>query len=91
MTQPKKESVNLTICQQKNFNLRYKYQYNWNARRGKERRAEEILEVRLGDMFPKLVTDIKMQMQKVQIAQRVSTRKRKKKESTYLVISYSDC
>ena len=58
----------------------------------KEGRAEEILEVIMGDVFPKLVTDIKMQMQTVQTAQnRVSTRKRKKKESAYLVISYSDC
>ena len=58
----------------------------------KEGRAEEILEVIMGDIFPKLVTDIKMQMQTVQTAQnRVSTRKRKKKESAYLVISYSDC
>ena len=47
----------------------------------KEGRAEEILEVIMGDIIPKLVTDIKMQIQKVQIAQnKVSTRKRKKKD-----------
>lgn len=59
----------------------------------KEGRAEEILEVIMGDIFPKLVTGIKMQMQTVQTAQnRVSTRKRKKKESAFChIISYSDC
>ena len=51
----------------------------------KEGRAEEILEVIMGDIIPKLVTDIKMQIQKVQIVQnKVSTRKRKKTEPTYL-------
>ena len=49
----------------------------------KEGRAEEILEVIMGDIFPKLVTDIKMQMQTVQTAQnRVSTRKRRKNQHT---------
>ena len=78
MAQPR----NLTTCQQKNFNLRYKYHYNWNARRRKERRESRRNIGRMGDMFPKLVTDIKMQMQKVQTAQRVRTRKRKKNPHT---------
>ena len=69
MTQPRKESVNLMICQQKIFNLRYnyKYHYNWNARRRRNKNgAEGISAVVMTDSFPKFITDPKVQVQKDQ-------------------------